>query len=279
MKGLITVSIVLYNNEVEEILSLVNSLIKTELNIRVYLIDNSATDILRKSLASVSNKVEYIHPGANLGYGKANNIAIQQAISNKAVYHLVLNPDIIINEGVLENISNYLNNHQDIGVLMPKVVYEDGTIQRLCKLLPGPWDLIGRRFFKGGKNSRRNAIYELSFFDYASTLNVSSISGCFMFFRTSVLEKIGGFDDRFFMYLEDYDLSRRASKVSRAVFYPEVHVIHKYRKESYVNKKLLWIHIQSAIKYFNKWGWFLDADRTKMNREVLQDLKNKGYQI
>jgi GT2 family glycosyltransferase len=75
-----------------------------------------------------------------------------------------------------------------------------------------------------------------------------------MFFRTSVFKELGGFDERFFMYLEDCDIARRVSEKYKALFYPMADVIHLWERESKRSKKLLLIHVQSIIKYFLKWG-------------------------
>jgi GT2 family glycosyltransferase len=94
-----------------------------------------------------------------------------------------------------------------------------------------------------------------------------------MFFRVLVLREVGGFDERFFMYLEDYDLTRRVHKVARTVLYPEVSVFHGFKKESYSNLQTLKYHIRSAIKYFNKWGWFIDREREMFNKKVIKETK------
>ncbi len=91
-----------------------------------------------------------------------------------------------------------------------------------------------------------------------------------MFLRVGAIKKAGFFDDRFFMYLEDTDLCRRINKVYRTVFYPYVTIYHNYGKGSYTNKKLLHYHIKSAVRYFNKWGWFNDSERKKINQEILE---------
>ncbi|HWV71328.1 MAG TPA: hypothetical protein VN040_06425, partial [Pseudosphingobacterium sp.] len=103
-------------------------------------------------------------------------------------------------------------------------------------------------------------------------LDVPNLSGCFMFVRTAILKKIGGFDPRYFMYLEDVDLVRRIGEHARTVFCPFVSIYHGYQKGSYANGKLMRLHIQSAIKYFNKWGWFIDSDRRKLNKITLDRL-------
>lgn len=90
-----------------------------------------------------------------------------------------------------------------------------------------------------------------------------------MFMRVSVLKQIGGFDERFFMYAEDLDLCRRIGEVAKTVYYPKVFVYHEYAKGSYKNKKLLKYHIQSVVKYFNKWGWVFDNKRRLVNQRFL----------
>jgi hypothetical protein len=90
---------------------------------------------------------------------------------------------------------------------------------------------------------------------YNKIMEVPILSGCFMFLRTDIFTSIGGFDERFFMYLEDFDLTRRMGEKSKTIFFPEVEIVHAHAKESYKNKKMMWIHIKSTIKYFNKWGW------------------------
>jgi GT2 family glycosyltransferase len=91
---------------------------------------------------------------------------------------------------------------------------------------------------------------------YENEMDVECLSGCFMFFRSSVLQAVGGFDERFFMYLEDFDLSRRARRVARNVYYPHVKVIHEHRRAHRSSLRLLQAFGVSAFKFFNKWGWF-----------------------
>lgn len=76
------------------------------------------------------------------------------------------------------------------------------------------------------------------------------------------------FDDRYFMYFEDYDLVRRIHRISKTVFYPAVVIIHDHATEHRTNKRLLKISIQSAIRYFNKWGWIFDRERQKINKNA-----------
>ena len=271
MGKILNISIVLYNSDFHEISFLVKALKENKCVNQVYLIDNSSIKV--NSFANCG--ATYIFNNKNLGYGAGHNLAIQNSIINNIQYHLVLNPDIIIEPNVLDKLLEKLNSNTDIGLIMPKIKYPDGQIQHLCKLLATPLDLIGRRFipFKRWIDKRNNK-YALLFTGYNKTMQVPSLSGCFMLVRTDVLKAVGGFDERFFMYCEDFDLCHRIGQISKTIYYPAVSVIHNYEKGSYKVSKLLIDHIQSAFKYFNKWGWFFDKERRRINRETLDRL---GY--
>lgn len=272
------VSIVLYRNNYKQIEKTIYSVLGSKLNIKLWLVDNSPTDEL-KFLKDLDNRIEYIFNNANLGFGKAHNIALRKSIEEGIPYHLVLNPDVYFDEGVLEELYSFMEKNPDVGLIMPKVLYPNGEIQYLCKLLPTPFDLFGRRFLNFGLFKkyieRRNEIYELRFTGYDKIMEVPYLSGCFMFIRTEVLKNVGLFDENFFMYLEDTDLSRRIHKVSKTIFYPYVYIYHEYGKGSYKNPNLLKYHINSAIYYFNKWGWFNDKERDIINKKTLEKLRYK----
>jgi len=261
----LTISIVLYKSDVAKLRSVIGSVYRTTLNFKLYLIDNSPTNDLQILTGS---KTEYIYNNKNLGFGKAHNIAMRKSVA-EAKYHLVLNPDVYFEAGTLEKLFNRMEQDQSIGMISPKILYPDGSIQYLCKLLPTPMDLLGRRFF-GGQNwvERRNMEYELQASGYNSEMNIPYLSGCFMFVRTSVLKEVGFFDERIFMYIEDADLTRRIHQRYVTLFYPEVRITHHYEKGSYKNKKLMLYNIHGASVYFFKWGWFFDSERKKINAEV-----------
>jgi GT2 family glycosyltransferase len=161
-----------------------------------------------------------------------------------------------------------MNQEQNVGLLMPKVLYPNGETQYLCKQIPTPFDLIMRRFIpnfiKPLFQARLDA-YELKFKDFSMRMEIPNLSGCFMFIRCEALKTVGLFDENFFMYLEDTDLSRRINSQYKTIYYPEASIIHHYEKGSYKNYKLLKYHIQSAFYYFNKWGWLFDPTRSTIN--------------
>ena len=271
------ISIVTYRNDYENIKKNINSFIESPLLEKLFIIDNSPTDDL-KEIRNVDSNIEYIFNPSNPGYGTSHNIAIRKSISNLTKYHIVLNPDIYFSkEGVLEELYVFIERNNDVGLVMPHVLYRDGSIQYLCKLLPTPLDLFGRRFlnFAPFKKiiEKRKELYELIFTGYNRIMEPPYLSGCFMFLKVEVLKEVGLFDERFFMYLEDTDLSRRIHKKYKTVFYPKVTIYHDYAKGSYKNFKLLKYHMQSAIKYFNKWGWFFDKERKNMNLKIMEKFK------
>ncbi|MBF0576521.1 glycosyltransferase [Dysgonomonas sp. GY617] len=274
---MITSSIVIYSTkkdiEKEEELAKVVKCTSSSIIEKIYIVDNSPTTALKEFVESLSCKIIYIFNNANLGYGTAHNIAIRKSLEEGFKYHIVLNPDIYFEDRVIEILKVYMDQNQSVGAIMPQVKYPDGETQYLCKLLPSPWDLFGRRFipFKGIVE-KRNHRYELRESGYNQILNVPCLSGCFMFLRIQILENTGLFDENFFMYCEDFDFYRRIHKKYKTIFYPEVTIIHAHKKESYKNNALLRMHIKSAIHYFNKWGWFFDRDRKLINKTVLDKI-------
>jgi len=261
---MLNASIVLYNHSLAEIKPLVEILRKSTLISVIFLIDNSPT----KQPDFNNLEVTYIFNNKNIGYGAAHNIAIRKTIDQDIPYHLVINPDIAFEPSILAEIEPFMNNNSDIGLLMPKILYPTGEIQYLCKLIPTPFDLIFRRFLPEKWTSKRTERFELRSTGYNRIMDVPYLSGCFMFLRTEAIRQVGLFDERFFMYPEDIDLTRRIHRKFRTVFYPEVQVIHHHAQGSYVNGKLLYIHISNMIKYFNKWGWIFDKERSEINKKV-----------
>ena len=268
---MITASIVAFHTKRGELRRLIDCVMGSPVEM-LYVIDNSTNDELRDFVDS-NQRIRYIH-SLNLGYGAGHNVAIRKAIEDGADYHVVLNPDIYWDGDVIGELARYMDSNPDVGQVMPKIIYPSGDTQYLCKLLPTPMDLIGRRFlpFKSYQE-RHDYNYELHWTGYDREMEVPSLSGCFMFMRCSALKRTGGFDERYFMYAEDLDLCRRIGEVARTVFNPSVKVVHEYEKGSYKNRKLLKYHITSIVKYFNKWGWIFDSYRKRKNRQCIDNLK------
>lgn len=268
---MITISIVTYYTEKEELTKCLNAL-TSKLVEHIYIVDNSRQDYLNE-LCRDYHQVEYI-PSDNVGYGAAHNIAIRKAIDCKSEYHLVLNSDVYFSPESIDKLVSYMNANIDVAMVQPNIIYPNGSMQYTCRLLPTPANLIFRRFLPQNLVESMNYRYMLKMFDHKSELNVPYHQGSFMFFRTKCFEKVGLFDERFFMYPEDIDITRRMHRQYRTMFWPGVTVIHAHRAASYKSKKMLKIHMWNMIKYFTKWGWVFDHERRKWNKQLLEEL---GY--
>lgn len=270
---LITGSIVLFNNEAEIVQKAIDSFFKCGFRRILFLIDNSPTDSL--SSLAIHKDLRYFHNPSNPGFGAGHNIALRKVVELESDYHLILNPDVFFDSGVIESLVGAMRSDDNIGLVMPKVLYPNGSVQFTCKLLPTPLDLFVRRFipFEMLKN-RMDYRYELKFSGYDKIMNIPFLSGCFMFFKTEVLNELDGFDEDFFMYYEDLDLTRRVHKKYRTIFYPHTFIYHSFARASYKNRKLLKVHINSVFTYFNKWGWIFDSERARINRKVIEEIKS-----
>lgn len=269
-KQSITASIVLFHSDVEEIELVIDCCLSSAIDVKVLLIDNSSDDRL-KVLATDKDNVEYHYLAKNIGYGAAHNIAINKSQHYSSRYHLVLNPDISFNPEIIEQAFAYMEKNNNVGMLSPKISFPDGKPQFMCRMLPTPFDLITRRFipkflhpiFKQSLNN-----YVLYGLDQNAIHNIPNLPGSFMFLRNDALKEVGAFDENFFMYLEDIDLTRRIHSKYDTIYYPNIEITHTLEQGSYKSGKLLKYHIQSAVYYFNKWGWFLDKERSKVNKSL-----------
>jgi len=262
------ISVVLYHTEEQEIRNVLRTLNQSALLKEIYLIDNSSTDALRV-LQNVPN-VTYIFNNANLGYGKGHNLAINR-IGKKAKYHLVINSDIEFKFWILQEAFDFMERNRGVGMLSPKILDTDGSVQLFCRKLPDPFDLFARRFIPGSLKpllKRKLDGYVLAERDYSKPMNIPNLPGCFMFIRASLLKEIGGFDERFFLYVEDVDLTRRLNELSVTLYYPKIEIVHHLARGSYKFTKLVGYHVRSAISYFNKWGWFIDRKRSLINKST-----------
>ena len=269
---MITASIVIYNSPERDFQTIISCVANSAVR-KIYVIDNASTDRLRTQIENLSAKVVYIQGQGNVGYGAAHNIALREAIRQGVKYHLVVNPDIAFQEGVIEKIAAFMDSHPEAGQLIPKVKYPTGELQYACNLIPTPLDLLFRRFLPAKFNMKRAKRFQLKFTGYDKIMNVPYHHGCFMFFRVAALIETGLFDERFFMYPEDIDITRRVHEKFATLFYPDVEVIHSHAAESRKSLKMLRIHIINLIRYFNKWGWFFDRKRLETNRKILKELQ------
>ena len=270
---MLNISIVLYHPKWEqEVLPLVKELLCVKCLRKIYLLDNSEERYEKVPLKSEElcpgakpNKVRYMYMGVNLGYGRAHNIALRESAYYKTEFHLVMNSDVRVQAEDIDAMHERMIANPQIGQLMPRVVGIDGKQQYLAKRLPSPLDVFGRRFLPGWMMARRNKRFELRDLDLERPVNAPYLSGCFMFLRTKAAVEAGLFDERYFMYPEDIDLTRTIHRNYLTLYYPEWTIVHAHAQASYKNKHMLWVHIQNMCRYFNKWGWLIDKERHTFN--------------
>ena len=220
-------------------------------------------------------RLEYLKQ-TNKGYGGGHNVALRKAMEIGSQYHLVVNPDVWFGAEVIPALWRLMEEDSTIAQVMPKVLFLNGSVQYLAKLLPTPMDLFGRFFLPARLIYNRNSKFELRHSGYDKMMNVPFLSGCFMFLRISALRSEGLFDERFFMYMEDVDITRRLHVKYKTLFFPSVSIYHRFSRLSYHKWRLSLIHMISVLKYFNKWGWIYDSGRRRFNKRLLKELKTNS---
>jgi GT2 family glycosyltransferase len=265
----ITASIVLYNSNIDYIIQIIKNLGN---NVTIFLIDNSPNQNLQ--LAKIGINVNYNHTPVNLGFGAAHNIAIKNAIALGSKYHFILNPDVIFKYDVIPTMIAQMEYDSSIGMMMPQILNLDGSIQFLPKLLPSPLNILWRKIKRPNLQfSKFIDVYELRSVPPNAIYNAPILSGCFTLLRLGAIQDVGMYDDRFFMYFEDWDLSRRMHKKYKTLYFPKVSVYHGYESGANKSNRLFKTFVRSAIIYFTKWGWFFDSERKSINKKVLLQFK------
>ncbi len=263
----ITASIVLHKTpplQLERALScLLNSDVTT-----VYLIDNSPGSEL-SAFGTLDPRICYMHV-PNEGFGAGHNHAIREVVSDPDGCHLVMNADVWWEGDVPGILAGYLESNPDVGMVMPKVYYPDGDLQLACRMLPTPLDLFAKRFLPRRMAAKRMERYLLAFHDHNHPLDCPYLLGSYLMIRNSALIKSGMFDERFFMYPEDIDLTRRIHRDWKTMYFPGVSIVHEHAAASRKSGRMLRIHLWNMMKYFFKWGWLFDSERRRFNRHLLK---------
>jgi GT2 family glycosyltransferase len=231
----------------------------------VSVIDNGPGDRWREPLRALLGRtcgdapwlnVEVVSGHGNVGYGRGHNLAL---LRTSADYHLVLNPDVIVQDDAVHAAIAYLQAHGEAGLLAPRVSGPDGRPEYLCKRYPTLLDLTLRGF---APRSIRNLFrarldsYEMKVeTDSDVVFNAPLASGCCMFLRREPAQTIGGFCDDFFMYFEDFDLSVRLSRVARIVCVPAVRIVHLGGNAARKGLRHIFMFAQSGWIFFARHGW------------------------
>ena len=269
----VTFSVVVYKQDIEELRKVLQSILLYKYEKTIFVVDNSPTNAI-SGLCEMDACIVYKHLPQNVGFGKAHNWAIAEAQKLHSQFHVVVNPDITYQVDVVKPMIDYMLQQPTIGEMMPRILNTDGTTQFLPKLMPTPKMLIARRLRKLCPAWYEHCMekFEMRSMRTDQVYDVGHVSGCFAVLSMEALKATGGFDDRFFMYFEDTDLSRRVHSLYRTVYYPMVTVFHDYGNGASRNARLFKIFISSLIMYFNKWGWFFDKQRRISNKHFLKQI-------
>jgi GT2 family glycosyltransferase len=250
----ITGSIVLYNEDLNELTNTINCFLSLSLSKKLFLIDNTPKKRF-KNLFNLKN-IEYIGVGKNIGFGAGHN-KILDKIKETSEFHLILNPDVIFKPNVITNLITVLKNNEKVAMTAPKVLFPNGQHQFSCRRYPSIKELFARRFpilnafFK-------STIYKGQYRDKDLNMPFSPeyLTGCFHLYKTDDFVKLKGFDERYFLYMEDVDICKKIDALGKEkIYYPQEEIVHVLKQGSLKSFKLFFRHSSSAIKYFLKWGF------------------------
>lgn len=234
----------------------------TDFPFELIFVDNGSTDTVSVGFlehASKNGRIHYIRSEKNLGFAGGNNLGAKHA---KGDFLFILNPDTQVFEDTLQKMVDYLEKHPDIGILAPKLVYADGTVQESCRRDMGFLDLVLHRTFLGKTpwGKKRLSRYLMGDFHHDAIQDVELVTGAAMMMPRKVFEEVGGFDERYFLFMEDFDLCKEVRRAGRRiVYFPDALVSHYHKRLSagrlfqLLRRRVFWLHLQSAAKYFWKW--------------------------
>ena len=249
---MLSACIVSYNSK-NQMGPTLESLKHSQRPVKVYVVDNASPDQSAQWVKENAPWVTLIESKENKGFGAGNNMVLPYLESK---YHVLVNPDVTFEKDLLGRMVDYMDNHPETVILTPKVLNPDGTEQFLPKKEISVHYLLGGRLERLGDPFKRwRTEYTLRGEKVIKPQPVDFATGCFLLIRTEAFKKLKGFDERFFLYQEDSDLSKRAKALGEITYHPDFTVTHQWARENTKTLKGNLRQIHSMIKYFGKWGW------------------------
>lgn len=269
----LSATIVLYHNPPELLHRTVTSLYRAAVKARdagllrevhLSLVDNSCNVSYRDALSKEAGdfpqdvffRIDYFPAPENRGFGAGQNRGLQGVESDM---HLVLNPDVELDTGALQAGLAHLHRDPGIALLSPRVFAGDGRQEFLCKRYPTVFVLLLRAFAPAFVRNRfRARLDHYEMVDVCTAecpAEVPLASGCFMLSPTAVLRAIEGFDERYFLYFEDFDLSLRLATQGRLVYDPAMRIVHHGGYAARKGMRHIQYFIASGIRFFSTYGW------------------------
>jgi len=246
----ISASLVIYNESPETLLKLLKCFEAIKFDKELIVLDNSKDRSLQ-TLVKNFESILYIHSKKNIGFGAGHNLAFSHLHQDSDI-HLILNPDIIFDVANIHEMLLWFFQEKSTALATAKTLNTDGSPQYICRNLPTPLSLFMRRLNFGGIFTKQVISDELGRQNFEEITEVPFCHGCFMMFKSDIYKKLQGFDECFFMYMEDADIFIRAKHYGKTVLNPHFSITHEHRKGSAKSIKLLIWHITSAIKFFWK---------------------------
>ena len=253
-KIILSVSIVLFNENLIELTKTIECFLELPIRKKLFLIDNTPKKLFKNKFNQ--EEIEYISSEYNIGFGAGHNKIIHK-IKDLSNFHLILNPDVTFKPSLLTNLIAQLEKDNNLSMIAPKVLFPNGEHQYSCRRYPLASELLVRRFrllkpmfkatiFKG--TYRDKNLNEPFYAEY--------ITGCFHLYKTIDFIALNGFDERYFLYMEDVDICKKIDKLGKKkLYFPQEEITHVLKQGSSKSIKLFMIHSLSAIKYFLKWGF------------------------
>ncbi|MEG1925005.1 MAG: glycosyltransferase family 2 protein [Ruthenibacterium sp.] len=222
-------------------------------DLQLYLVDNASPDGSGKQLAATdfgANCHVCCLP-ENLGFGKGHNHVLPLLDSK---YHAVINPDIVFDTDVLAALCAWLDAHPDVAMATPRLLFPDGTEQFTAKRRPSFMALLSRQL-PLPMLRKIEQHYLMQDEDLTIAREIDFCTGCCFVMRTEIFKKMGGFDESYFMYVEDADITRCAQKYGKVFYVPQVSVYHAWHRDANRKWKNFWMQISSMFHYWHKWGF------------------------
>jgi GT2 family glycosyltransferase len=219
-------------------------------------VDRLVAEILAPAAGWLSCHV--IRGQGNVGYGRGHDLTLAEP---GGIWHLVLNPDVVLHHEAITEAIRYLEAHPQAGIVTPHAVYPTGNRQYLCKRYPSVLVLALRGFAPETLRRRFRTLldrYEMRDLpEHEPATGIPIASGCFMFARRPLLQAVGGFSARYFLYFEDFDLSLRFRRQAHIAYVPSVRITHgggNAARKGLTHQRLF---VRSALTFFSIHGWKL----------------------
>ncbi|MDD4850416.1 MAG: glycosyltransferase family 2 protein [Gemmiger sp.] len=250
--------IVSYGNP-DEVIAAAKSVLQHTPNpdFTLYLVDNASPDDTAQRLAATDfgdARVQLLCLPENLGFGGGHNAVLPRL---KSDIHFILNPDILLETDALNGIANWMIRNQDAVMATPQLYFPDGRVQHLPRRKPTPYTLLARQLathLPGSVFATANDHYTMQDEDLSQPHEIEFCTGSFAAIRTAIFKRMGGFDNDYFMYVEDADLTQKALEYGKVYLLPQFAAVHAWHREPMRDAGKFAMQLKSMGRFFKKWG-------------------------